>query len=116
MKGLNYFHNCFAALGVQHGGGFVEDYDFGVHGEYAGYGDALLLAARKKMWGVLGVIFHADGFQGIIHKRAYFGRGDAEIFGGEGDIFLNDAAYYLVIGILEDHADCRANLKEVCLI
>ena len=62
------------------------------------------------------VVVHPDRLEGIVDPAAYLIGGYAEIFGSERHIVLDDSRDYLVIGILEHHADLAADVGEPVLI
>ena len=57
----------------------------------------------------------ADEIERLVHPTADFLGRNAEVFGAEGDVLLDDGGNELVIGVLEDHADPSAKLIEVLL-
>ena len=102
-------------LGVEGGGGLVEEHDVGVHGQGAGDGHALLLAAGERAR-------HGVGLLGETHAReqALGGGGglllahELELHRGIHDV-LAHAVVREEVELLEDHAHVLANLVDVCL-
>ena len=61
-------------------------------------------------------LVHIHLLERIVHAAAYLLRLDAEIFRCESNIILNDVCDDLVIGILKNHADGTADIKEPVLV
>ena len=98
-------HNLPSAEGVQHGGAFVEDDAFTLHGDGARDGDALLLTARELVSGMTGLFPHTDNVQCFVHAAADLSGGKTEVFASEGNVFFHNGGNKLVVGVLEHHAD-----------
>lgn len=58
------------------------------------------------------IFTHLDGIEGGGYARANFRGGYAQVLRPEGGVFLDEGGNHLVFGVLEDHADLRANLRE----
>ena len=113
MEALHGLHEAAAAYGVKHGGRLVEDKAAGLHGQGAGYGDALLLPAGEKMWGEVPIFLHADAGQRVRDPLTDFVRWDTEVLRAEGHIVLYDGRYNLIVGVLKDHADGLSYLPQL---
>lgn len=61
-------------------------------------------------------LIHIHLSERIVHAAADFLRLDTEVFRRESNIILNDVCDDLVIGILKNHADGTADIKEPVLI
>ena len=109
-------HNIGSAARVEHGGRLIENHALRAHGEHAGYGDALLLTAGEQVRRVGAEFVHSDGSERLVHPLAYLLLRYAEIFRRKGDVLLDDVGNYLVIGILEHHAEPAADLKRQRLV
>ena len=62
------------------------------------------------------VVVHPDRLERAVDSFAYLIGGYAEILGSERHIVLDNSRNYLVIGILEHHADLAADIREPVLI
>ena len=105
-----------AALRVEHGGGFVEHEHVGAHGQDAGNADALLLPAREKVGRTVAQIAQFHLAQRPVYARDHLVARHAQILGAEGDILLHHCRHNLVIGLLKDHAHCRADVAQSLLV
>ena len=100
-------------LGVERGGGLVEQHDLRLHAERAGDGDALLLAAGKLARELLGLLRNLDalevahrGFLGLrLGDAAHPDRGERQV--------LHDRQVREEVEVLEHHADLAAHLVDL---
>ena len=99
-----------AAVGIQHGGGLVQNDALRFHSDDAGDGDPLLLTARQLMRRMGAVIEHIHRPQGVVHPAADFLRRHPQVFGAEGHVLLHDGGDQLVIWVLKHHAHRAAHL------
>ncbi len=102
--------------GVQHGGGLVQHDALRLHGDDAGNGDALLLAAGEQMGRVGDKLAHTHGGQGIVHPAADLLRGHAQVLRGKGHVLLHHVGDDLVVRVLEHHAHPAADLQKQFLV
>ena len=86
------------------------------HGQHAGYGHALLLAAGEQVRRVQAVLVHAHGLERLVHAAAYLAALHAQVLRREGDVVLHDVGDYLVVRVLEDQADRAAHVQEPVLV
>jgi hypothetical protein len=107
--------NLLPALRVKHCGRLVENHTFGPHCKNTRYCDSLLLTAGKTVRLSLTVLIHIDRFERLINTAADFSRLNSEILGAESNIILNYCSNYLIIWILENHADYAADSIAVFL-
>ena len=105
-----------AAAGIEHGGGFIQNQRFGLHGQDARNGDALLLAARQGVGCAIDEGKHLHLAQRGLNARGHLGGGHADVFQAEGHIVAHDGGYQLVIGILKHHACAAADIPGVLII
>lgn len=96
--------------------GLIEHDDLRLHCDNTGYCNALLLTAGEQVRRMLPELVHIHLLERIVHAAAYLLRLDAEIFRCESNIILNDVCDDLVIGILKNHADGTADIKEPVLV
>ena len=96
---------------VQHGGGLVQNEQVGMHGEGAGYGHALLLAAGEVRRIGLGQVGEGHGGQRLVHARGYLGLRQGKVLGAKSHVVGYDAGDHLVLGVLEDHGGAAAYLE-----
>ena len=99
------------AARVEHRRRFIEHDTARLHSDYAGDSHALFLAAGKLMRLTQALVVHSDRLEGIVDSAAYLIGGYAEILGSERHIVLDNSRNYLVIGILEHHADLAADIR-----
>ena len=97
-------HEPTAAARVEHGRRLVEHEDFRLHGERACDGDALFLAARKRIGFVRFEPDEADLAKRLAHASCDFGGFDAEVFRAECNVVFDEGGHQLVVGVLEHHA------------
>ena len=97
-------HKTLAPARIKHGGCFVKNEDFRIHGQNAGNGDALLLAARKRVGLVLLEADETNFFKRRANAQGYFRRFNAEIFRTEGDVVFDERGDELIVGVLKHHA------------
>ena len=102
-------HEPGPSAGVEHSRGLVQDEDGRIHGEHAGNGHALLLAAGKGVGLVRLEALQAHLGERPGHALAQLGVGDAEVLRAEGDVVLDEARHQLVVGVLEDEPRIRAD-------
>ena len=113
---MDDLQNIAAPLGIQHGRRLIEDDHLGVHGQGAGDGNALLLAAREHMRSALLILLHAHHLQRLLHALQNFLSGHAEIFRPKGDFLIHHRGHQLVIRVLKDHAGRLPNGQLVFLL
>ena len=101
----DYFYDLAPALGVEHGGGFVQNYNFGLDGKHARNGYALLLSPRKTRRRGMAVLLHADRLQRPVYSSTYFFPFDAYVFGSESHVVLYNRSNSLIVWILKHNAD-----------
>ena len=101
-------HDGAASAHVEQGAGLVEDEQARLHGERAGDGDALLLAAGEARGVGLGEGAHGDAVELAADAALDLGGLDAEVLGAEGDVVLHDRGDDLVVGVLEHEAEALA--------
>ena len=101
-------HDGAASAHVEQGAGLVEDEQARLHGERAGDGDALLLAAGEACGVGLGEGAHGDAVELAADAALDLGGLDAEVLGAEGDVVLHDRGDDLVVGVLEHEAEALA--------
>ena len=98
--------------GVEGACGFVEEDALGLHGEGAGDGDALLLAAGEGAGHGVEFVEEADAVEeGAGAGFGLLGGEFQDLDGGEGDVF-EDAEVGEEVEALEDHAEIAADLAE----
>jgi len=103
---LEYTHDLDAGLGVQISSRFIGQEQGGPVHQSAGDGYALLLAARKLVWMMIGAFAEADEIKSLLGAIPLFVRGDAVaiILHGHLDIFESRRAGQQ-IETLKDEAD-----------
>ena len=110
---LHHVEHLFDHLGVEGGGGLVEEHDFGLHGERAGDGDALLLAAGELAGVLVGLFGDADAVEqahGRLLRLLLLHL--AHVDRREGDV-LDHGQMGEEVELLEDHAGFGADLLDV---
>ncbi len=112
VEGLYCVQHLPAARRVQHGRGLVQHDAGRLHGDDAGNGDALLLAAGEVVGRVEGELLHAHGLQGRRHPGLDFRRGHAQVLRAKGHVLLHHVGYDLVVRVLEHHAHPAADLQK----
>ena len=100
----------FAGHRVERAEGFVHQHDFGIIGEHAGNGNALLHAARKLVRIDVGKILQTDEFGETIRRLADFGLGPPPRLRAEADIVADVEPGKQTI-VLKDHAAARARAR-----
>ena len=108
-------HDLCASVGVQHGGGLVQNQAVGPHGDNARNGDALLLPAGQLIRRCLALFVDACQLHGLVDAGADLRRRHTQIFRRKGDVFLHDGGNDLVVGVLEHHAHLLADIVEMLL-
>ena len=104
------------AARVEHRRRLVKNENLRIHGQNAGNGDALLLAARKRVGFVRFESDQTHLVKCLADAQGYFRRFDAEIFRAEGDVVLNERGYELIIGVLKHHACRGADCVQIFLV
>ena len=64
----------------------------------------------------MAVFAHADGLQGPVYAAANLLALDAQIFGAEGDVVLDNRGNHLVVGILKDYTRVAAHFEDIFLV
>ena len=109
-------HDLRPADGVQHGGGLVQHNAAGRHSDDTGNGHPLFLSAGEQVGGVLPVLVHAHGLEGVVHPPADLRRGHPQILRGEGHVLLHHVGNDLVVRVLEYHAHGAADVQQFILV
>jgi hypothetical protein len=109
LEGVDEIPEVTAGLGVEAGGGLVEEEQFGVAEEGAGHGEALLLAAGKRADAGGALFFKLGGADGFFDGDAV-----AEEAAEEAEDFF-DGEFVGELGFLELDADALAELARVGL-
>ena len=106
-----------AALGVQTGGGLVQHQHAGVHGHDARNRNAALLPARKlKRAFFQQLIGQADERGGLPDAALDLGLVQAHVARAVGDVAGAGLLKQLVLGVLHDKADEKAEAAQVCTL
>ena len=113
---LHQFQDLADHFGVQRGGGLIEEDDVRVHGQGAGNGDALLLAAGQALGVGVGLVGQADAGQQLFSALVRFllvlqlqqGGGQAEV--------LLDRQVREEVEVLEHHPHLLADGINVAVI
>jgi hypothetical protein len=95
------------------GGGVVQD-EVGLGDDGAGDGDAATHAAGELGWELVDGLGELDELEDLFGAGASFGLGDVLFFQAVGDVVF-DGERVEEGGLLEDHADARAELVELVL-
>ena len=101
------------AARVEGVGGLVEQQHVRLHGEHRGDGDALLLAAAKRVRRPVEQVLDAQLPRRLAHAALDLLAGEAELQRAEGQLVEGVGAEELHVGLLEDEADARAELPAV---
>ena len=113
IQPLHDVRDLFPAPRVEHGGGFVQNHDFGQQRQDARDGDALFLPAREPGGRRIPVCGHAHGVEGKIDALSDLFAGHPDVFGTEGDVVFDDGRHRLIVGVLKDDADVFADVEEL---
>jgi hypothetical protein len=92
------------AIGIELGGGLVEEEEAGFQGQGGGDGDALAFAAGEGREAAREEVGDAEGGREAFDAAAHLGRGDGVLFEAEGELVLDGLGDGLNLGLLEDHA------------
>ena len=103
-------------LGVQGGGGLVEQHRLGVHGERAGDGDALLLAAGELRGDLMRLGRDAHALEQLHRALLRLGLGQAQHLDRADRHVLQDAHVREQIEALEHHAELGAHGGELAAL
>ena len=110
LQFVEHLHDVVACGFVQHRGRLVEYQQPRFHGEHAGDGGALLLAAAHAGRVAVPLVLQADGVQGVGYAFAEPLVRHGEVFRPEGHIVLQYGGDDLVFGFLEHRADAATGL------
>ncbi|GAB3939575.1 hypothetical protein GCM10028828_01890 [Corynebacterium tapiri] len=105
----NGLDNRLPTLRVEIGGRFVQQDHRGLHGEHPGQRQALLLAPRKMLGGMIKRQVKTDDFEAAPHPWPNLIRVYPQIFCPKGDIVANSRGDHLRIGVLEYQANCAVD-------
>ena len=112
VKARHEAHQVPGAAGVEAGQRFVKDQRLRAHGYRAGDGGALLLPVAEHMRGAVPEVGDLERLERVFDATACLYLGDAEIQRPERHVLVHAAGEELVVGILEDEADGRAQRRE----
>ena len=116
LEFLDHFEDLGGHLGVEGGGGLVEEEQAGLDGDGAGDGYALFLAAAELGGLFVGVGFELEALEGFHGARECLGAREAvDFFEGEHDVIERGEMGEEVVG-LEDGADLAAVFAEGFLV
>ncbi len=101
-------------LWVEISGWFIENEDFGIHGEGRRKGRPLFLSIAQVMGGLVSEAFETNLLES--HRDPAFNLQPVQslIQGSEGDVFIECVAKKLVIRVLKEHPDSQPCSGKVC--
>ena len=109
-------HDLSHSLGVQPGGGFVQNHHLGLHGQHTGDGHPLFLAVGQGVGGFIPEGRHAGALHGPLHPAAHLFRPKAQIHRTKGDVTVYVRREELVVRVLEDDAHPAAQVHQALFV
>ena len=100
------------AVGIEQGGGFVQDQVARSHRHHRGNGHALFFAPREMVGRVVPIGLQVEGRQCLFDSPLYFVAGQGQILETEGQFGRDRGRDELVVGILQHHAHPLADLRQ----
>jgi hypothetical protein len=108
--------DCLTSDWIEHRCRLVQHQAARAHGQSASDRDALLLPNGEKVRGPMPPFPHLHRFQRPAHKALNLLSWNAQVLGAKGHVVLDRRRQDLVLRLLEDHRDLRADRWPVVLI